>query len=226
MDLFDIREGFRLLNMKLSDKKVIVACCGAGLEVEYLVNAGCEVVGLDISITMLKECRTKFPKVETVLGDAELMPFRRGCFDIGLVHLALHHLPNPYEGIGEILRVTKNAVVLIDIMNPLITRLVSSLGFCKREWCGIEPNRLEMKRVHSVFEDNRAYIKNLVCHFDYLPKCMEPFLRYSLFYSLLKTIFKLQYRILKRFSFLRAQVFGNTGIIIGHHKFPATKTHA
>jgi len=55
-----------------STTKILDAGCGNGRGIEYLVNKGFKdenIVGIDISSELLKECNIKFPKVRTYKTD-------------------------------------------------------------------------------------------------------------------------------------------------------------
>ncbi len=82
--------------------KVLDLGCGTGFVSEYLEN--CEVVGLDISESMLNAYREKFSNA--VLGNAEELPFKSESFDYVLSNFALHWT-NIEKSIKEALRVCK-----------------------------------------------------------------------------------------------------------------------
>src|SRR5205085_372102 len=57
--------------------------------------ASVDVVGVDISESMIRQ-RLEDPLLEhNVVGDMEALPFRDGLFDAALFVAALHHVPDP-----------------------------------------------------------------------------------------------------------------------------------
>ena len=169
-----LREVFRSSrDIELDSKTILCSCCGHGVEVGFFLEVGMEITGLDISSEMLKECRRKYRdwhmSLNLVLGDAERMPFRNNSFDVALVVAGLHHLAHPYEGINELARVSKNVIALIDLVEPLITRIFKHIPLFRKEWLGIEPNRLKLTRMRATLESNGLTIQKIINQFGYLP---------------------------------------------------------
>jgi ubiquinone/menaquinone biosynthesis C-methylase UbiE len=73
-------------------------------------------VGLDISkqriYLMNRRLREAGFDVALLIGDAQNTPFRSGAFDIAFSTDVIEHLPDPSRGIQEIVRVSKNKVVI------------------------------------------------------------------------------------------------------------------
>lgn len=66
------------------------------------------VVSLDISPWMLKLCKGKLEnQAHVILGGIENLPFKDESFDVAISYGAFHHLPNPFQGLDEALRVLK-----------------------------------------------------------------------------------------------------------------------
>jgi SAM-dependent methyltransferase len=81
---------------------------GAGTYASQLVRARpVEVVGLDISETLIR-ARAEDPLLtENIVGDMEQLPFADGSFDACLFVAALHHVPDPLVALQEAFRVLK-----------------------------------------------------------------------------------------------------------------------
>ncbi|MCX6780475.1 MAG: class I SAM-dependent methyltransferase, partial [Candidatus Magasanikbacteria bacterium] len=66
----------------LKDKKVLDVGAGTGRLSILLSKAGAAVTALDVSDEMLKVLKNKDEKIETIVGDAESLPFEDSSFDI------------------------------------------------------------------------------------------------------------------------------------------------
>jgi ubiquinone/menaquinone biosynthesis C-methylase UbiE len=125
------------------------------------------------------------------------LPFRDSCFDSALIVMGLHHLPNPYNGIEELSRVSNRFVVIIDLIEPLTTRILKRLPFLflGKEWCGAEPNRLSVERATSTLQSKGLCIKKAVTYFSHFPALLKPISSGKM----PRILFDLQQKILKRF---------------------------
>lgn len=86
-------------------------------------EAGCEVVGLDLTEAPLAIAEQKrqergLSNVRFQIGDAEQLPFGEQEFDIVVSRLALHHSENPQHVLAEMARVCrqKGLVVIEDLV--------------------------------------------------------------------------------------------------------------
>ena len=88
-------------------KCVIDVGCGTATHLGWLCNDCVYVVGLDISVDMLKLCRkTLFAKnIDYVVGDALHLPFRDNSFDVATTIESIHHFPNIWKALKEMTRV-------------------------------------------------------------------------------------------------------------------------
>ncbi|MFK7828261.1 MAG: class I SAM-dependent methyltransferase [Congregibacter sp.] len=72
---------------------------GTGRMAKPLAAAGCEVVGVDLSLDMLTAIRADGGKgLYPVLGDIQKLPFSPGCFDAALCVHVLHLIPD-WQGV-------------------------------------------------------------------------------------------------------------------------------
>ena len=76
----------------LMGQRVLDVCCGTGNLTAMLVAAGCQVVGVDGSPTMLSHAQGKRIGAEFQLMDATRLPFDRE-FDAAVISIALHEMP-------------------------------------------------------------------------------------------------------------------------------------
>jgi SAM-dependent methyltransferase len=123
------------LSRPLAGASVVDVCCGSGMDAEYLVRAGAEVVAVDISAGCLRRARERAQRYGVsyglVLGDAENLPFRDGAFDYGFVHDGLHHLTSPERAIRELARVSRRGLIVTEPADAAITNLLIRLGLMK-----------------------------------------------------------------------------------------------
>lgn len=145
------RRSVRLLP-GLRGATVVDACCGSGMDAEFLAREGAKVVALDISegcaTRALARARRHGLDYLVVVGDIEHLPVRSGAVDIGYVHDGLHHLPDPRVGLRELARVARRAVSVNEPADALATRLAVHLGIAlRREASGNVVARLRTEDV-------------------------------------------------------------------------------
>ena len=91
----------------LDGKKVLdVGACTGRLSLR-LSSLGAEVTALDVSEEMLEVLKKKNTKIETVVGDAEALPFADSTFDFVTAVFLIVHLKNPERFFDEVYRVLK-----------------------------------------------------------------------------------------------------------------------
>lgn len=199
-------------NFDLGGKYVINVGGGYGEEAEFLLKTGAAMVALvDIAPAQLRHSSVRKQKhhldgLECIRGDAENIPFKADSFDLGYVYMALHHFPSHVKSISEVCRVSRE-VVFVDIMNSLVTRVVTELGFYRDE-DGIVPNRLNGKDV-----------ENLLMRQQLIPKTTYFFVAPVDTYNLFLTkcwilLFKIINSAISRSEAL-GLLFGNVAIISG-----------
>ncbi len=100
----EIKMAFLLRKLRPKEGDVLVDVgCGTGLLFDYV---NCRLmVGVDVSINMLKEAKKRTKEnVELILGDAEYLPIRDGVADLILSITVLQLVRNQEVGVCEILR--------------------------------------------------------------------------------------------------------------------------
>jgi len=92
----------------LKGKNVLDIGCGTS-EYHMWLARDCErLIGVDISIEMLKLCREDMGKsIELVAADALHLPFREGVFDASMTFQALHHFPDWESALTEMMRTAR-----------------------------------------------------------------------------------------------------------------------
>ena len=121
-----------LLGRSLENQSILTVCCGSGMDAEFLVGEGANVVGVDISCGALlgaqERARRYGLNYDLVVGDAENLPFQDDAFDLTTVHDGLHHLPSPKLGFLEMARVASYGVLLTEPARSFVTALAIRMG--------------------------------------------------------------------------------------------------
>jgi ubiquinone/menaquinone biosynthesis C-methylase UbiE len=81
----------------LKGQRVLDVCCGTGNLTAMLASAGCQVVGVDSSPTMLSHARQKQIAAEFKQMDAAQLPFNNE-FDAAVISIALHEMSPQVRG--------------------------------------------------------------------------------------------------------------------------------
>jgi len=85
-----------------------------GLDAQYLIAHGAQALPTDISDTLLIEAK-KARLIETFRKEnAESLSFADGSFDYVFCKESYHHFPQPMKALYEMLRVARQAVVMIE----------------------------------------------------------------------------------------------------------------
>lgn len=106
----------KLLNMM----KELFAGCGTILDIgtgtgrfaEYFNDSGFDVIGIDVSISMMAKAREKRIR-SLVQADAHHLPFRDRVFDGAIMIHVLHLVRDWVQVVGEVGRVTGKAIVAV-----------------------------------------------------------------------------------------------------------------
>jgi ubiquinone/menaquinone biosynthesis C-methylase UbiE len=116
------------LLMPCPGEMILDAGCGTGVFSLDILSSGSQVIGLDISLPMLRRAREKFGGYPfyPVWGDISTLPFREGTFDKVVSITAIEFIRNAKECVAELFRVTKSggvvAVANLNSLSPWATR--------------------------------------------------------------------------------------------------------
>jgi ubiquinone/menaquinone biosynthesis C-methylase UbiE len=107
---------------------ILDVACGPGLHTRQLAeDAGGLVVGLDLSIPMLREAvrATTNEHVAYLRADAHHLPFADETFDAACCLAALYLIPEPHQVIDEMIRVLKpgGSLAIFTAVDVLLARL-------------------------------------------------------------------------------------------------------
>lgn len=81
--------------------------CGSGAFTQQLRQAGYCATGVDISAKLVAFGRSKYPGLDLIEGDVEMLPFAPESFDGVLLSGLVHHLPDPRRCAAEVFRVLR-----------------------------------------------------------------------------------------------------------------------
>lgn len=81
--------------------------CGSGVFTNILQQRGYRCTGVDLSPTLIRIAREKFPGVEFIEGDIEHLPFADASFDGVLLAGVVHHFTERSHCVAEIRRILR-----------------------------------------------------------------------------------------------------------------------
>jgi ubiquinone/menaquinone biosynthesis C-methylase UbiE len=127
--------GLTLLGLELAGKTVLEVCCGSGMLAEELARRGAQVTGIDFSPAVVARAQERARRygftARFLTADAEHLPFPSQSFDVVAVHDGLHHLDDPYRAIGEMVRVAREGVLILEPAQAALTQLAVRLGLAE-----------------------------------------------------------------------------------------------
>ncbi len=103
-------------------ERILDAGCGTGVFTLDFLRAGAEVVGLDVSVPMLRAAVAKSRRYpfSGVLGDMLRLPFRDGAFDKSVSITGLEFIADGRRALVELFRVTRpGGLVVVATLNSL-----------------------------------------------------------------------------------------------------------
>lgn len=103
-----------------SDESVLDLGAGTGVSTKELARSGAFVVGVDISLGMLRVGRRARPEVHLVAGDALALPFPDHTFDAVTTSFVIRNVANTPAALRELARVTKpgGRLVICEFSHP------------------------------------------------------------------------------------------------------------
>jgi len=102
-------------------ERILDAGCGTGIFTNDILSRGTRVVGLDLSLPMLRRANSKgYARLKLLQGDMGHLPFPEGVFDRCVSITALEFIENGRQAIDELFRVTKTGgKVVVATLNRL-----------------------------------------------------------------------------------------------------------
>ena len=120
----------------VSGEQVLDAGCGTGVFTFDILASGANVIGLDISLPMLRRAGEKLAAYPffPVLGDIAKLPFREGIFDKVVSITAIEFIKDAKRCVAELFRVTKRGgVVTVANLNSLSPWAICRIEKAKKE---------------------------------------------------------------------------------------------
>ncbi len=118
--------------LKPKQRDVILdAGCGTGVFTVDILASGARVVGLDISLPMLKQAQKKLKRLpfQIVLANMLNLPFPEGSFDKAVSVTALEFIEEAKQAVAELFRVTKKGgtivVATLNSLSPWASRRIA-----------------------------------------------------------------------------------------------------
>lgn len=149
LDLLERVAGLR--RDELRHWSALVVCGGVGGEATFLANQGfTDVTNSDFSENALQLCRAFDPRLNTKRLNAEAMELPDASVDLVLVQDGLHHLPRPVQGLTEMVRVARRAVIVLEPHTGLVAKILGTT------WERIEDE------TNFVFRWNHAFLNQVV----------------------------------------------------------------
>ena len=94
---------------------ILDAGCGTGVFTRDIVSSGSQVIGLDISLPMLRRARENAGggSFHPIWGDISTLPFREESFDKVVSITALEFIAEAKSAVAELFRITKRSGVVV-----------------------------------------------------------------------------------------------------------------
>jgi len=127
--------------LPLDGARVVDFGAGTGATTAAVAAAGAEVVGVDLTLDMLRADRASRPPA--INADATRLPFRTGSFDAAMGAFVLSHVPTPIDALAEAARVVRpgGAVMTVGFdgrwefgAKETIERVMGEFGLRRPEW--------------------------------------------------------------------------------------------
>lgn len=102
-------------------ERVLDVAAGTGTSSEPFVDAGAEVVAVDLSEGMLRVGRDRRPDIDFIQADATHLPFADETFDAVTISFGLRNIAEHRQALFEMLRVTKpgGRLVICEFSTPV-----------------------------------------------------------------------------------------------------------
>jgi ubiquinone/menaquinone biosynthesis C-methylase UbiE len=182
--------------------------CGGGWFAKLVSEKGGVYVGIDLSpsFCQIALTRIKYYGIDgaIVCGDAEYLPFRSHIFENAFTYEAMHHLPEPFKGIREALRVSHSFTLGDEpakLPKPIefLTVNVLKRSFKEREPSGYESYRFDPKPLKISLEQ-KGYVVMIKRQWTYVPKIFSKHEENPLVASVYLSIYSILMKFFKPFS--------------------------
>lgn len=90
-----------------AESRVLDVGAGPGRATVRVAARGAQATGVDLSPSMVKQARGRYPQLDFREGDAEALPFPDGTFDAVICNFGIGHFPRPDVAMREFARVLR-----------------------------------------------------------------------------------------------------------------------
>ena len=136
--LKNIRRDVLKTVLSVNPRIVLDVACGTGNQLQLLLKHHINVVGIDLSESMLHQCRQANPAATCLLQDGTAMAFQQASFDLVMISFALHECEWSVAAdmLNEIYRVLKpgGRLLIVDYADLKQTRGYVGLAICTIEF--------------------------------------------------------------------------------------------
>jgi ubiquinone/menaquinone biosynthesis C-methylase UbiE len=145
------------------DERALDSGTGSGALAFALAPHVREVIGVDIVPELLEQARKRaerFPNVRFVQGDATILPFEYGSFDLTGTLRTLHHIARPELAVAELVRVTRpgGRVLVVDQIAPVDPIAAAELNRFERARDPSHTRALADVDLRGLFESNNLVL--------------------------------------------------------------------
>lgn len=107
--LWNIRRRVAKIVTELKPKRIIDLCCGTGSQLRLLKKQGFDVLGIDLSKSMLKIAKRGVNSPDCFWADARATDYESETFDLALITFSLHETgwKNAHAILDEVQRILK-----------------------------------------------------------------------------------------------------------------------
>lgn len=104
----------------IPNMKILDIGTGTGQTAKDLLQKDVVIIGIDISETMLKIAKKKYPKISFIKNDCLNLSFKKNCFDLITMTFCLRNIQNIENALKEINQVLKKSgfFYLLEMVNP------------------------------------------------------------------------------------------------------------
>jgi len=109
--------------LRPTDRRILDIACGTGdltLDLRHAAPTGCQIVGVDFCLPMLRLAARKGRRLPFMQGDGLRLPFADSTFDLATIAFGLRNMADYRAGLGEMLRVLRpgGRVAVLDFTTP------------------------------------------------------------------------------------------------------------
>ncbi len=136
------RRKFRAVEKELDDvKRILDVGCGTCLFIREFSSFADFVVGVDLSLSMLRKAKAHGANSPLISADADNLPFARDTFGVVVSLTLLQNMPEPIQTLKEMARVTREGgkVITTVLKKKYSVDEVADLLIS----AGLKPNKVE-----------------------------------------------------------------------------------